>query len=215
MRASISRPSRWRMPARRTRGSATAGFPLRPLVEMQRPGRYRGGARDRGVHGRACRARRHGGGPHPDPHASHRRTRSGRSAGSCIPTARARWRASSLWSPDVEEAAARFARFTGRPATRDALRAGDCARSRSRRALSAPRLRGRAAGDCGSGPAVHAAPMASWSHRSMRSRGCLRAPACAHAAPAIASWRLFPRNWATAHGCLLSAVTFRFLRSRL
>jgi hypothetical protein len=129
--ASISRPSRWCDAAKAHERLGAAGFALRPLVNMQRRSIPRGETRDRRLYGRSRRARRHGGRPHPDPHASHRGCGLAESAGSRIPRRRARWRASLSSVPDVEEAAARFARFTGRHATATSSGQGDCARSRS------------------------------------------------------------------------------------
>ena len=93
-----------------------AGFALRPLVNMQRPVDTEAGPATAVLHGRACRARRHGGRPHPDPYASHR------GCGLAEALARAsQWRTRAGERRDrgarCRGGGARFARFTGRHAT--------------------------------------------------------------------------------------------------
>ena len=72
IRACISRPSRCATPPHAHRRLAAQGFRMRPLVEMQRPGRHRRRRRHRRLHGGARRGRRDAGRPHPDPHPPHR-----------------------------------------------------------------------------------------------------------------------------------------------
>ena len=103
---------------RRTSGSADAGFAMRPLVQFQRPVDTASGPGIAAFTVVRVGARRDGGGPHPDAHPSHR------GHGVAEALARASQRRAGAdrvcWSlsADVAEAAARFARFTGRAAKR-------------------------------------------------------------------------------------------------
>ena len=155
--APFRHPARGLRGCRRQRLASPArrgGFPHAADCAVQAAGRHRDRHRHRVVHGGAGRARRDGGRPHPDAHASHR------GCGVAEALARASERRARAREPCDRGGGCRrgggaLCALHAAAGGAHAGGAGGAARSRADRSRHARCLRGSAAGDRGSLAAVH------------------------------------------------------------